>query len=151
MAIITDNKSKRNYGNQVEGPWVFGMVLQNKATITLNKTIRSNNNSKLKAFVRNRHPDDKFKRHLIYKDRRKANIKENRLNYAINRRKWESVLLEKLLKTNHELRMYVVKRRDAQTLIPIIQRNAIPGSDIHSDEWRAYTKLKKLGNQHCQP
>ena len=27
-AIISDNKSKRNYGNQVEGHWMFGMVIQ---------------------------------------------------------------------------------------------------------------------------
>ena len=27
-AIISNNKSKRNYGNQVNGPWVFGKVLQ---------------------------------------------------------------------------------------------------------------------------
>ena len=32
-AILTNNKSKRNYGSQVQGPWVFGMVLQKKATV----------------------------------------------------------------------------------------------------------------------
>ena len=86
-AIMTNNKSRRNYGNQVQGPWVFGMVLQKKATITLNKTIRSNNQSKLKKFARAKHPFEKFKRHLIYKDRRKANTKENRLNNEVNRLK----------------------------------------------------------------
>ena len=148
LAIITNNKSKRNYGNQVEGPWVFGMVLQNKATITLNKTIRSNNNSKIKIYARSRHPFNKLYRHQIYKDRRKVNNKETRLNTEINRRKWESTVLEKLIKSKHELRMFVVKRRDAETLIPIIKRNALRGSDIHSDEWRAYSKLKTLGYRH---
>ena len=124
------------------------MVLQNKATITLNKSIRSDNNSKLKSFARIRYPHDKYKRHLIYKDRRKANVKENRLNNEINRRKWESAILEKQIKSNHELRMFVVKRRDAETFIPIIRRNALPGSDIHSDEWRAYNKLKIHGYKH---
>ena len=44
--------------------------------------------------------------------------------------------------------MFVVKRRDAATLLPIIKRNATIGSDIHSDEWRAYRQLKNLGYKH---
>ena len=44
-----------------------------------------------------------------------------------------------MIKARHELRMYVVRRRDAGTLIPIIQRNSIAGNDMHSDEWRAQT------------
>ena len=31
------------------------------------------------------------------------------------------------------------------TLIPIIKRNTIEGSEIHSNEWRAYRKLKTQG------
>ena len=42
-------------------------------------------------------------------------------------------------------RMFVIQRRDAATLIPIIRKNAKMGSDIHSDEWRAYSKLKSYG------
>ncbi len=147
-AIITNNKSKRNYGSQVQGPWVFGMVLQKKATVSLNKAIRSMNKKKIQNFVRTKYPLEKFKRHIIYKDRRKANIKENRFNDLISKRKYNSTLLEKLIKSNHEIRMYVVQRRDAATLIPIIKRNATVGSDIHSDEWRAYSKLKTHGFNH---
>ena len=44
--------------------------------------------------------------------------------------------------------MFVVDKRDSKTLIPIIKRNAIEGSDIHSDEWRAYRKLKTQGYTH---
>jgi len=41
------------------------------------------------------------------------------------------------------LTIFVVKRRDAdkETLIPIIRRNALSGSSIHSGEWRAYNEL----------
>ena len=38
--------------------------------------------------------------------------------------------------------MFFVNKRYAETLIPIIAKNALLGSDIHSDEWRANSKLK---------
>ena len=44
--------------------------------------------------------------------------------------------------------MFVVQRRDAKTLLPIIKRNVKCESDIHSDEWRAYSKLNQNGYQH---
>ena len=60
--------------------------------------------------------------------------------------------LKSLIKTvrenKHELRMFVVQRRDADTLIPLIKRHCVTKSDIHSDEWRAYNKLNKHGYQH---
>lgn len=37
--------------------------------------------------------------------------------------------------------MEVVQKRDADTLIPIIERIARPGSIIHSDQWRAYHSI----------
>ncbi len=57
-------------------------------------------------------------------------------------------LLNKCEETKQEFRMFVVKRRDAKTLIPIIKRNIQSGSDIHSDEWRAYNEVNKHGYQH---
>ena len=36
QAIIGGNSSKRNYGNRVEGSWIFGMVLQKKSTMNEN-------------------------------------------------------------------------------------------------------------------
>ena len=47
-------------------------------------------------------------------------------------------LPSKKIKEVTEFRMYVVQKRDAQTLVPLIKKNALPGCDIHSDEWRAY-------------
>ena len=44
--------------------------------------------------------------------------------------------------------MFVVVKRNAETLIPIIQRHVLPGTEIASDEWRAYSKLRELGYIH---
>lgn len=41
------------------------------------------------------------------------------------------------LKQGADCRYFVVERRNAATLIPLIQRNCAPSSLIHSDEWRA--------------
>lgn len=41
-----------------------------------------------------------------------------------------------------------VDRRDADTLIPIIQKYVTPGSTIYSDGWSAYLPLNELGYQH---
>ena len=56
--------------------------------------------------------------------------------------------------------MELVPQRDATTLIPIIQRNVLPGSTVWNDEWAAYNdynQLNALGyihqtvnhSQHC--
>ena len=42
-----------------------------------------------------------------------------------------------------------VASRDEQTLLPIIQQIVLPGSIIHSDEWRAYNGIRRL--PHPQP
>ncbi len=47
-----------------------------------------------------------------------------------------------------EFRPFKVPRRDAVTLIPIIQANVVPGSTIYSDEWAAYRQLNALGFRH---
>ena len=41
-----------------------------------------------------------------------------------------------------------VARRDAATLIPIIQQWIVPGSTIHSDVWAAYNQIGNIGYQH---
>ena len=42
--------------------------------------------------------------------------------------------------------MEVVNRRDAHTLLPIIQAHTAAGSIIHSDQWVAYRQVQQLGN-----
>ena len=40
--------------------------------------------------------------------------------------------------------MEVVQKRDAPTLLPIIQAHIAPGSVVHSDQWRAYSQVSSL-------
>ena len=40
--------------------------------------------------------------------------------------------------------MEVVQQRDAATLLPIIQQHVAPGTIVHSDEWKAYSKISEL-------
>ena len=45
--------------------------------------------------------------------------------------------------------MQTVAKRDAATLLPIIQKVVRPGSIVYSDEWRAYRQIQpKLSLQH---
>ena len=50
----------------------------------------------------------------------------------------------------HLGRLFVcrVPNRSASVLIPIIQKNIIPGTTIWSDEWRAYANLSDFGYVH---
>ena len=41
-----------------------------------------------------------------------------------------------------------VEKRDAATLVPLIQQCIWPGSVIFSDEWQAYSSLQSLGYTH---
>ena len=40
--------------------------------------------------------------------------------------------------------MQIVQRRDAATLLPIIQAHINPGTEIHSDQWAAYGNVGTL-------
>ena len=51
-------------------------------------------------------------------------------------------------RSSNTLIIYPVDKRDAATLVPIIQRHVYPGSRIFSDSWGAYLGLNDLGYQH---
>ena len=40
--------------------------------------------------------------------------------------------------------MEIVPRRDAATLLPIVAQHVLPGTIVHSDEWRAYNRINTL-------
>ena len=42
--------------------------------------------------------------------------------------------------------MEVVQRRDAATLLPIIDSHVAPGTEVWSDEWSAYNRVGSLPN-----
>ena len=42
--------------------------------------------------------------------------------------------------------MELVSRRDAQTLLPIIQAHILPGTIIYLDEWAAYNQVENIPN-----
>ena len=44
--------------------------------------------------------------------------------------------------------MFVIQRCDEKTLLLIIKFNVKCESDIHSEEWRAYSKLNQNGYQN---
>ena len=102
-SLISNNRSKRNYGNRVDGPWVFGMVIEKKSELKSKVSMRKEIKRQKKLFVRSLYPNDKKKRQGLYKDNR------------IFQRKFEATRLKQLLKqsttTNQEFIMFVVQRQ----------------------------------------
>ena len=54
-------------------------------------------------------------------------------------------VFEGITRTTGEHFAYVVPNRQAHTLVPLIQQNIQPGTQINSDTWGAYKKLNHLG------
>ena len=44
--------------------------------------------------------------------------------------------------------LVAVPRRNAETLLPILQQYVLPGTTVCSDLWRAYNTVGNLGYQH---
>ena len=44
--------------------------------------------------------------------------------------------------------LVAVDRRDADTLLPVLQEYIIPGSTVVSDLWRAYGTVNNIGYRH---
>jgi len=81
-------------------------------------------------------------------DSEKENQPVNNLNYG---RRIEGPWLFGLCWKNGDLlerRFFIVERRDKNILIPIIQREVLPGTTIVSDEWKSYSSLNDIGYNH---
>ena len=57
---LSINKSKRNHGNHIEGPWVFGLVRQTKSIIEKNKIASALLEVERKNTVMSIYPNDKY-------------------------------------------------------------------------------------------
>lgn len=53
-----------------------------------------------------------------------------------------------MIETRGEVRMEVVKDRSGPTLEGVITRHVAPGTMIHTDGWRGYSRLDRLGYGH---
>ena len=144
---IVKKISNRNYGRRIEGPWVFGMVIEKIADIDQKRKTMLNNKNSNKNYIRENFKS-KSKRHELYKDKRKINVKATRI--YLRKQKYISKLSNCNKNENKEVRMFYVDRRDAKTLIPIIRKNILPGTEIVSDEWKAYKGLNKEGYIHYE-
>lgn len=50
--------------------------------------------------------------------------------------------------SGHQCFMVPVHRRDAETLLAIINEHILPGTTIMSDQWATYDQLQNLGFNH---
>ena len=57
------------------------------------------------------------------------------------------VWIFRMVEKSEQRTVYMIKmnRRRNTDLIPIIEKKAIPGSIIHSDMWRSYNRISRLG------
>lgn len=136
--------SKRNYGNRVIGPWVFGLVCENDKETNIIKAKNTKMQNTVSSLIRKF--NDKKTRKELHRDHRKINTKNNRI-YSQNRKYTTTYSLTKVNKFK-EVRKFIVEKRDRGTLLPIIERHVAKGSTIVSDEWKAYSTLNKTGYKH---
>ena len=79
-------------------------------------------------------------------DKRTLNTTNQRI--YTRQHKYNYKIEQEMQKPFKKVRMFVVEKRNAETLIPIIQQNDAKESEIVSDEWKAYGKLKNHGYDH---
>ncbi len=71
--------------------------------------------------------------------------KYHRGNSSVSIKVWIFGVIER---ASNRLLLFPVDQRNAETLIPIIQRHVTPGTRIYSDNWAAYRSLNDLGYEH---
>ena len=122
------------------------MVLQDKKDLKLVNQIRKFNDKISKRIIKGHKSKDERK--SLHNDKRKLNTRENRIYNTIETRKFRHSLNKQAHMVSKEVRMFFVPKRDARNLLPIIARNCKPGSEVVSDECRAYRRLKNHGYCH---
>lgn len=73
-------------------------------------------------------------------------------NRKVKKRRYkkEKIMVLGILQRGGNVYTHIVKRRDADTLIPIIRMVIEPGATIYTDEWSAYSMLKLDGYHHVK-
>jgi hypothetical protein len=144
---VSQTTSKRNYGKLVNGPWVFGLVCQKISDINKLKNAKLIKQKRINNYIKKNFSNKHVRRNL-YRDKRKLNTKATRI-YNNNTRSYVYKFSNSLISAiPSEVRMFRVEKRDYKSLLPIILCNVAPGTEIVSDEWKAYIHIDKLGYKH---
>ena len=93
------------------------IIEHNKEVVARNKEVRRSERGEAVA----------MKRVNSYTDQRRLNTIRNRIRAFADKRRYVRANLEKAKSDLKEVRMFVVERRDARTLVPIIVRHVKPG------------------------
>ena len=127
------------------------MVRQTKSIIEKNKIASALLEVERKNTVMSLYPNDKDLQIKCLNDGRKLNTKDVRIYEFDNGTKTKKYKLDRQISLQtdiQEVRMFIVKRRDAETLMSLICQHVAPKTEIHSDEWRAYNRIKSEGFDH---
>ena len=139
-----NEQSKRNYGKRIHGPWVFGLVCRKISEVEIVKKTKDENRKRIQKEIKRIKANTNPKN--LHKGNRAINVASNRI-YG-NNRSYKYRLISKVENPSKEVRMFVVDKRDKETLLPIILQNCKPGSEIVSDEWSSYRCLGRNGYTH---
>lgn len=112
--------SKRNYGDRVDGPWVFGMVCQKLSDIEIKQNTNKLNYLEARAIVtKSKLVKSKMTKQQIFlltkkTEKRTLNNKSTRLHQK--NQSYKSTISYKVANPIKEVRMFYVEKRDAATL-----------------------------------
>ena len=87
---------------------------QNKQALEMNRRMRATEATALR-------------RVNSFTDQRRLNIIRNRIRVYADKRRYVRANITAMRTQMKEVRMFIVERRDAKTLLPLIQRHANPG------------------------
>ncbi|XP_034147376.1 uncharacterized protein LOC114829778 [Esox lucius] len=129
-----------------------GITGSSRTLSKMAKTLRRVCRHSMKAYVRRKGQVVGRHREFVMIDesnfRHKRKYGRGRFAQTWARRKWVFGILGVSQRRRRPI-LRLVKRRSRHHLVPLIERHVYPGSQIISDEWRAYRGiLTRLGYQH---